>query len=136
MSPRTRPPAQGGLWGRQQPLTADRQPGYTASNDLDLFVAVARTALDPGYVLIGPAERVFRRDPARHGHVDPVPAYEAAMVAQMLDHRHLSTGGTHHVVYGRHDGPARAVLVPRATRDQIDRWTHLHPLPRPTGAAP
>jgi hypothetical protein len=129
-------PAQGGLWGRQEPLPTQRGPGYIASNDLDLFVAVASTAIEPGYVLCGPADRVFRRDPSRHGHVDPVPTYEAAMVAQMLDNHHLTTGGTHHVTYGRHDGPARAVLVPRATRDQVGRWTHLHPLPRPTGAAP
>jgi hypothetical protein len=138
MSPRTRNrlAAQGGLWGRQQHLPPGRGPGYTASNELELFVAVARSATHPGFVLIGPAERVFRRDPAHHGHVEPVPAYEAAMVAQMFDSRHLSTGGTHHVTYGRHDGPARAVLVPRATHDQIDRWTHLRPLLRPTGAAP
>jgi hypothetical protein len=134
MSPRNRPPAQGGLWGRQQHLPADRGPGYAASNDLDLFLAIARTAIDPGYVLVGTTDRVFRRDAARKGHVEPVPSYEAAMVAQMLGSLHLSTGGIHHVTYGRHDGPARAVLVPRATRDQIDRWTHLHPLPR-TGAA-
>ena len=134
MSSRGRPPAQGGLWGRQQPLPTDRGPSDTASNDLDLFLAVARTAIDPGYVLIGPAERVFRRDPSHEGHVDPVPRHEAAMVAQLLHSRHLATGGTHHVTHGRHDGPARAVLVPRTTRDQIDRWTHLHPLPRPTGA--
>ncbi len=134
MSRRTRPPAQTGLWGRQQPLTGSR-PGQLSSNDLDLFVAVAQTAIEPGYVLVGPAERVFGRDPAHAGHVDPVPIYEAGMVAQMLDSRHLSIGGTHHVVYGRHDGPARSVLVPKATRDQVDRWTHLRPLPRPTGAA-
>jgi hypothetical protein len=136
MSPRNRPPAQGGLWGRQETLRDGRGPGYTASNDLDLFVAVAGTAIEPGYVLIGPTDGVFRRDPARKGHVGPVPRYEAAMVTQLLDSHHLTTGGTHQVTYGRQDGPARAVLVPRATRDQIDRWTHLHPLPRRTGAAP
>jgi hypothetical protein len=136
MSPRTRLPAQGGLWGHQEPPPTDRRPGYSPSNDLDLFVAVTRTAISPGYVLIGPTERVFRRAPSWKGHVDPVPSNEAAMVAQMIDGRHLSTGGTHHVIYGRHDGPTRSVLVPRATRDQIDRWTHLRPLPRPTGAAP
>lgn len=134
MSPR--PPAQGGLWGRQETRPANRSHGHTASNDLDLFVAVARTAIEPGYVLIGPTARVFRRDPSHEGHVEPVPGYEAAMVAQLLDSRHLATGGTHHVTHGRHDGPAVSVLVPRATRDQIDRWTHLHPLPRRTGAAP
>jgi hypothetical protein len=136
MSRRTRPPAQVGLWGPQEPLPTDRGPGYSPSNDLDLFVAIARTAIDPGYVLIGPTERVFHRDPSRKGHVDSVPSYEAAMVAQMIDSRHLSTGGTHHVIYRCHDGAARSVLVPRATRDQIDRWTRLRPLPRPTGAAP
>ncbi len=135
MSPRNHP-AQGGLWGRQEHLPTERGPGYSPSNDLGQFVAVARTAIEPGYVLIGQTERVFRRDPAWKGHVEPVPSYETAMVAQLLDSGHLTTGGTHHVTSGRHDGPARAVLVPRATRDQIDRWTHLHRLPRRTGAAP
>ena len=137
VSRRNRPPAQVGLWGRQEHLPTPRGSGYNASNDMDLFVAVARTAIDRGYVLVGPTDRVLRRDPSRRGHVDPVPSSEAAMVAQMLGSHHLTTGsGTHHVVYGRYDGPARAVLVPRATRDQIDRWTQLHPLPRLTGAAP
>ena len=127
MSPRA--PAQGGLWGRQQPAASNRKPGYAASNDLELFAAVAAMAIDPGYVLIGPAERVLRRDPAHKSHVEPVASYEAAMVAQMLDTGHLTIGGSHHVIYGRHDGPARSVLVPKATREHLTCWSNLHRLP-------
>lgn len=62
MSRRT--PAQGGLWGRQETLPATtgakRRP---VINDLDLVTAVIRSAEDPGYVVIGPSERVFLRDP-------------------------------------------------------------------------
>src|SRR4051812_2554203 len=102
-----RRPAQGGLWGRQEELPGDR--AYHDCNDLDLFVAVAQTAMDPGYVLVGPADRVLRRDPSHPGYVEPVASYEAAMVAQMLDGGHLKIGGTHPVTYGRREGPARSV---------------------------
>lgn len=120
---RRRQPAQGGLWGRQEALPGDR--GYHDCNDLDLFVAVAQTAMDPGYVVIGPAERVCRRDPSNPGYVEPVASDEAAMVAQMLDSGHLKIGSTHPVAYGRRDGPARSVLVPQHTRTQLTRWANL-----------
>jgi hypothetical protein len=122
--------AQGGLWGRQEMLPGGR--AYHECNDIDLFVAVARTAMDPGYVVVGPAYRVFRRDPSHPGHVEPVASYEAAMVAQMLDSGNLKIGGTHHVTYGRREGPARSVLVSQHTRTQLTRWANLR---RASGAA-
>jgi hypothetical protein len=129
---RTRPPAQGGLWGRQQPLpTASTTARRAAVNDLDLVASVVAAAQDPGYVLIGASERVFLRDPARNGFVTVVPRYEADTVAQLLDSGHLKIGGTHLVSDGRREGPARSVLVPAATRAMLARWAALHPHPRP-----
>ncbi len=125
---RPRPPAQTGLWGRQEPLPTTKPSHYTPTNDVDLFASVVRSAQDPGYVLVGPAERVMLRDPSRKGLVATVPRYEADTVAQLLDHGHLKIGGTHVVTDGRHDGPARSVLVPTVTRAMVARWDALHPV--------
>jgi hypothetical protein len=97
-------------------------------NDLDLVTSVIRSAEDPGYVVIGVGERVYLRDPAHKGFVAAVPRYEADTVAQLLDTGHLRLGGTHVVSDGRHEGPARSVLVPSATRAMLARWTALTPL--------
>ena len=127
---RPRPPAQVGLWGRREPLPAARKaPGRAATNDLDLFASVVTSAQDPGYVLIGPAERVMLRDPTcGKTHVTTVPRYEADTVAQLLDAGHLKIGGTHVVTDGRREGPARSVLVPTATKAMVARWAALRPL--------
>ena len=128
---RRRTPAQGGLWGRQEPLSttgtaAQRRP---AVNDLDLVASVIRSAEDPGYVLVGVGERVFLRDTTHaRGFVVTVPRYEADTVSQLLDSGHLKTGGTHLVSDGHHEGPARSVLVTSATRALLARWTALTPL--------
>lgn len=87
-----------------------------------------RTATEPGYVVIGPAERVHVREPGSKHDVRRVPAYEADTVAQLLDSGHLTIGGTHHVSVGRREGPARSVLVTKAAKSMIKRWGALHPL--------
>lgn len=130
MSPRPAAPAQKALWGRQEPLPVAR-PRPAESNDLDLFAAIVKTATDPGYVLIGPAEKPFVREPGTKRDVVPVPRYEADAIAQMLAAGHLKTGGRHHVVYGNREGPAHSVLVPTATRSMVARWEALRRLPRP-----
>lgn len=129
MSPRA--PTQGGLWGEPAPNPV--LPRGVVSNDLDLFVAVVRLAIDPGYVVIGPTGRVFRRDPGHRNsdtEVETTPAYEDDMVTQLLNAGHLILGGHHYATRGRIGIPARTVLVPRATRDLITRWTHLHRPPQ------
>jgi hypothetical protein len=88
-------------------------------------------------VVIGVAERVLLRDATRSGFVVSVPRYEADTVAQLLDTGHLRLGGTHVVSDGRHEGPARSVLVTTATRAMLARWAALQPpRHRPTGTAP
>jgi hypothetical protein len=129
-----RAPTQGGLWG--DPLPNPVMPRGVISNDLDLFVAVVRLAIDPGYVVIGPTGRVLRRDPGhRNGdtEVEITPAYEDDMVAQLLGAGHLILGGHHYATRGRIGIPARTVLAPRATRYLISRWSHLHRPPKQRG---
>src|SRR3954454_21782497 len=97
--PASKPPAQGGLWGRAETLPTPG-PARAAVNDLDLIESVIRTATDPGYVVLGPSERVYVREAGTKGDVHRAPSYEAAAVAQLLDSRHLSIGGTHTVQDG------------------------------------
>jgi len=130
MSPRPLPPAQKALWGAQETLPVAK-PRPAASNDLDLFAAIVRTATDPGYVLIGPTDKPFVHEPGSKRDVTAVPRYEADVIAQMLDAGHLKIGGRHHVAYGRSEGPAHSVLVPAATRSMVRRWEALHALPTP-----
>jgi hypothetical protein len=120
-------PAQTGLWGRSEPL-AKPAPARREVNDLDLIESVIRTATDPGYVLIGPAERVYLRERGSTRAVTRVPGYEADAVAQLLDSRHLSVGGTHIVRANGREGPARSVLVSKSARSMLARWQALRPL--------
>ena len=57
--------------------------------------------------------------------------HDADTVVQLLDTGHLKLGGTHHVHHNGQEGPARSVLVPKATRDMVARWQHLRPIPIP-----
>ena len=128
---RTSVPAQKALFGRQEPIPASGKAGAAATNDPELIADVVRIATDPGYVVIGPAERVFRRvdgTTQKGGPVEPVPAYEQDVVRQLLSTGQLKTGGPHTVRYSGKEGTATSVLVPRTTRDMVTRWSNLAPL--------
>lgn len=127
MTPTTRRPVQTGLWGRAETLPA-ATAARSQTNDLDLIHSVIRTATEPGYVVIGPSERVHLREPGNTSEVQRVPTYEADAVAQLLASGHFKIGGTHTVCVGRREGPARSVLVTAAARSMIRRWDALHPL--------
>lgn len=107
-------------------------PGHQArpaeSNDLDLIASVIRAALDPGYVLIGPAEHVYIREPGTKHDVAKTPTYEADAVTRLLRTGHLKAGEHHTVSTGSRQGPARAVLITAAARAMVRRWDALHPL--------
>jgi hypothetical protein len=105
-----------------------------SSNDLDLMAGIIKTAADPGYMLVGPADRVFRSEPGDQHSAEPVPRYEQDAVRQLLDAGHLTIGGAHTVTYGDRTGPAHSVLIPKVTRAMAARWAHLRPLTTP--AAP
>jgi hypothetical protein len=89
---------------------------------MDLIEAVIATACEPGYVLIGTAELVYRRCSDRAGEVERVPEYEDAAVHQLITRKLLTVGGGHPVRCGQHQGRANSVLVPRDTVAQADRW--------------
>jgi hypothetical protein len=121
-------PGQGGLWGPE--LVPDSPPARTETNDIELIADVIRAAIDPGYVLIGPARRVFRRVDGTHkgARVDTVPTYEQDAVHQSLDAGHLTVGGTHIVTYGGRQGPANSVLVRKSSRAMVTRWGNYRAL--------
>lgn len=104
-----------------------RAEGSTA--DVELIATVIRLALLPGYLLVGAGERVMRREDTHRDGATPVPSYEADTVAQLLDTGHLRIGGTHPLAH--RSAVARLVLVPAATRHQLDRWTATGVIARP-----
>jgi len=126
----THVPVQGGLWGSPQPLaqTPTARP-YVTTNDVELVAWVVRSAVEPGYLIAGAAQRVLLRDRSRAGCAEPVPRFEADTVAQLLDRGLFRLGGTELVYDGQRDRPARAVIVPATTRTIADRWATT-PLPR------
>jgi hypothetical protein len=103
--------------------------GRPVTNDLELIIDVIRLALDPGYVLIGHTERVYRRDLDTHHHerVVRTAGFEADAVLQLLDQHHFRRGGQHPVTCDGYAGPATSVLVPKATRGMLARLETLAP---------
>jgi hypothetical protein len=125
---RTDTPAQGGLWGPPQSL-AEAAPirPYVTTNDVELVAWVVRSALEPGYVVVGAAQRVLLRDRSRTGCAESVPRFEADAVAQLLDRGLFRLGDTELVHDGQRDRPARSVLVTAATRALLARWAARRP---------
>ena len=123
-------PMQTVLLGDPEPIPGTRKP-TVATQDPELVASVVRAAISRGYVLIGPAQRVYLREAGRirkGAPVEPVPPYEQATVQQLLDAGLLTTGGTHIVRCGNREGPATSVLVPRDTRAMVTRWGNYVPL--------
>ena len=100
------------------------------SNDYDLLHSIAAVAGECGYLLVGAAERVYRR--AEHsGEVVRVPRYEEDAVHQLLRHRGLTLGGQHTLTCGAATLTGTSVLVPKATRARVARWRRSQQSPRP-----
>jgi hypothetical protein len=124
-------PVQETLFGTAVPVQQTRTPDRAVTNDPELVASVVRSAMSRGYVLVGPAQRVYLREPGqtqKGARVEPVSAYEQDAVHQLLDSGQLTTGGTHTVRRGRTEGPAHSVLVPKATQAMVTRWSNLRPL--------
>lgn len=101
-----------------QQSTSDRPP----INDMDLVEAVLSVATSVGYRLIGAGEKVYRRSETRKDGIEPVPAYEADAVHQLIDAKYLEIGGHHLCVYRQFEGYGRSVLVPKRTKHALSRW--------------
>jgi hypothetical protein len=91
-------------------------------NDMDLIESVLQRALEPGYVLTGPGERVWRRRTRRGEEIQPASSEEAAAVHQLLADRFLTRGGMRPVRNGRHAVHATSVLLTAAARTRLRRW--------------
>ena len=57
------------------------------SNDVDLMHTIAANAVRCGYLLVGPADRVYTRTDPDSDHVQRVPRYEEDAVHQLLRRR-------------------------------------------------
>lgn len=101
---------------------AGRRAEHTGA-DKDLIASVIRLARDPGYLLVGPAEHVMRRDDHHRDGATAVPTYEADTVAHLLDSGHLTLGATHPGTIHGHTRTACTVLVADRARRLLDRWT-------------
>ncbi|MGQ0576743.1 MAG: hypothetical protein ACT4RN_21460 [Pseudonocardia sp.] len=126
--PRPRGGRQEALFGDPAaPASVPEQRADHGTADPDLIATVLRLAVSPGYLLLGPAERVVRPldgRPGAHGvDVQAVPGFEADTVAQLLDARHLRLGGVRQVTHGGHLVAATTVTVSTAGRRLLDRWT-------------
>ncbi|MYW97194.1 hypothetical protein G3I59_42920 [Amycolatopsis rubida] len=104
----------------------DRMP----VNDMNLIEKVLDVAENTGYVLVGPAERVYRLY-ARLA-IESAPANEADAVHQLLDAKWLTKGGSHYYTCHGHSGPGSSVLVPRATKEKARHWRALAGRPSTT----
>lgn len=121
---------QGALFGDPAIIDSSDQ-GQTETQDPREVARIVQTAQEPGFLVIERTGLVLRADPARPGCAEAVPRHDGDTVGQLLDSGHLKLGGTHHIHHNGDEGPARSVLVPRATRDMVTRWDHLRPLPQP-----
>lgn len=91
-------------------------------NDMDLIESVIRAAVDPGYFVIGPTEKVYRRDTTRVDGIERVPRYEEDTVHQLITQKLFRIGGSHEVTYGPYFGRANSVLVNKKTAAMARRW--------------
>jgi hypothetical protein len=119
----------------QRDPTPAPAPARPMTNDMNLVEDVIRLATEPGYVLIGTGERVWRHRLGRDRELERVPDYEDAAVHQLLTAHLLTRGRTVTASYQRYEGRAVAVTVPASTRQTALRWRAYLPHP-PTGGNP
>lgn len=102
-------------------------PARGETNDVDLIRHVAGNGARGLYLLVGASERVYAHaDGPDTTDVVRVPRYEEAAVHQLIRRGWLTVGsGTHRVTCGAAHLVGTAVLAPRSTRAQVERWEHL-----------
>jgi hypothetical protein len=130
--PQPRGGTQEALFGPVPTPTPEDGAGRRAEHmaaDKDLIAAVIRLARGPGYLLVGPSERVMRRDDQHRDGATPVPTYEADTVAHLLDSGHLTLGAPYPGTVHGHTRTACTVLVADRARRLLDRWTYTGVVP-------
>jgi hypothetical protein len=96
--------------------------GRSVTQDMDLVISVIKAAKDPGYVVIGVAQRVYRRTDDGPYEIDRVPQYEHDAVHQLIDTGLLKVGGGYTVNYHGREGRGNSILVPKTTVAKMRRW--------------
>jgi hypothetical protein len=111
------------LFGNELTTPVPVETGRPPVNDMDLIEKVLQVAENTGYVVVGPAERVYRL--VANKTIETAPLVEADAVHQLLDSKWLTKGGTHtYTCYG-HSGPGNSVLVPKTTKNKARMWRSL-----------
>ncbi len=111
------------LFGEHTPPTRPPEVRARIADD-DLVEAVGRTAIRPGYVVLGASERVYRREADEIYAVVRVPGYEHDTVHQLVTDGVLKIGHSITVTVtdrGRQYG-ALLVVMPNHTRPVFDKW--------------
>ncbi|MGH3926365.1 MAG: hypothetical protein ACRDTT_26455 [Pseudonocardiaceae bacterium] len=99
------------------------KPVRGTTNDMDLIESVLRTAIDPGYVVIGAAESVHLYCGGPDREVERAPSYESDAVHQLVDQKLLTIGGVPaRVTREGEETRANSVLVSRKARGMASRW--------------
>lgn len=101
------------------------------SNNVELMHTIAGNADRAGYLLAGPSERVYARDPDRDGRGVRVPRWEEDAVHQLLRRRWLYRGGAYLFTCGAADLTGTTVHTTRETRARVARWEQTQRAPRP-----
>lgn len=101
-----------------------RETSQRITNDMrQVTVVLERACSEAGYFVAG-RRKVFRM--VDKGVMKPVPLWESGVVLQLVDAGLLMQGGgTRMMRCGAVTSSAHAVLVPRATRNQLARWQSL-----------
>ncbi|MFC0539863.1 hypothetical protein [Kutzneria chonburiensis] len=97
------------------------------TNNMDTVqTVIERACSERPYMLIGPTGQPHRMGDNKV--VKPLIFWEAEALHQLISQKLLTVGGNH--TYDTRYGPknGQAVLVPRKTRDMLNRWQALKPL--------
>jgi hypothetical protein len=108
-------------------------PGHEPdlSNNVELMHTIAGNADRAGYLLAGPSERVYARDPDRNGCGVRVPRWEEDAVHQLLRRRWLYRGSSYPFSCGAAALTGTTVHTTRDTRARVARWEQINRAPRP-----
>ncbi|WP_231974206.1 hypothetical protein [Pseudonocardia sp. HH130630-07] len=120
---------QDALFGEPTRVGTD-STGPATTQDPSEVARIVSAAQDPGFLIVERTGRVLKADPTRPGCAEAAARHDGDTVIQLLGSGHLKLGGNHHIHCDGHEGPARSVLIPKATRDMVLRWSHLRPIPR------
>lgn len=116
------------LFGNTVEETAPAANEPKAVPDLEIVKTVLeRARSERPYMLIGPTGHVHRMD--ENNIVKPCIFWEAAAVHHLIGQKLITVGGYHSYETRHGSKSGQSILVPKATRDMLNRWSHLKPLP-------